>query len=327
MSMRWYLHKLAMMFGAGGRRPKPEEETDAAREMKKFKKLPEQTAKRRQLIAEELEYPLVKRKWKYARWTSITLISLMFIVSYYWDVQLVEGSLSASRFLGFHMADPTPALQVMLAFKEVMLNLLIGTVTVVVLWWFFGGRAFCSWACPYHMLAEWAEALHLFLAKRDWVKDHPFHRGLRVVLWFVFMGLAFLTGYTVFEYINPVGIISRALIYGPTVAVMWVIFLLGIEVFFSRRFWCRYVCPMGLTYGVIGAASPVQIKYDLSKCLHEGECREVCLVPHVLDITKMSYAQNDIEFIGPDCTRCGLCVDVCPQGALSFSIRGLDQVL
>ncbi|MCB1349589.1 MAG: 4Fe-4S binding protein, partial [Maritimibacter sp.] len=27
------------------------------------------------------------------------------------------------------------------------------------------------------------------------------------------------------------------------------------------------------------------------------------------------------------CTRCGLCVDVCPQDALSFTVRGLDKII
>lgn len=325
--MRWYLHKLAMMFGAAPRKATKAEETDAAREMKKFKKQPDQVQHRKALIDHEHQYPVVSNKWKYFRWTSIIVINMMFVVSFAWDVQLVEGSLSASRFLGFHMADPNAALQVTLAFKDLMLNLVIGTVTVVLLWWFFGGRAFCSWACPYHLLAEWAEWVHLKLAAIGWVKDHAFHRGMRVVLWGIFMVLAFATGFTVFEYINPVGIVSRALIYGPTVAILWVLMLLSFEIFFSRRFWCRYVCPMGLTYGVLGTGGPVQIEYDLEKCLHEGECRAVCLVPHVLEITKMGYASDTKEYIGPDCTRCGLCIDVCPQNALTFKVRGLNELI
>ncbi len=76
-----------------------------------------------------------------------------------------------------------------------------------------------------------------------------------------------------------------------------------------------------------GTVSPVQVEYDLSKCLHEGECRKVCLVPHVLEITKMGYASDTFEYIGADCTRCGLCIDACPQSALSFTIRGLDKVI
>lgn len=136
MSVKWYLHKLAMMFGAEARRPTKGEETDAAREMKKFQKTPEQTVERRKIIQHELDFPVVSNKWKFARWTSIILINVMFIVSFAWDVQLVEGAMTASRFLGFHMADPTGALQVMLAFKQIMLNLLIGTVTVMIIWWF-----------------------------------------------------------------------------------------------------------------------------------------------------------------------------------------------
>lgn len=325
--MTRFVKSLAMMFGASPAKPTGDEVTPAAREMMKFKKTPDQVSLRKARIAEEHAHPVVSNKWRYRRWISIIVLNLLFIVSYWYDVQLVEGALTASRFVGFHMADPNAALQVMLAYKEVMVNLVIGTATVVLVWWVVGGRAFCSWICPYHLLAEFAEMLHLKLASLGLAVDKKFHRGLRTVLWFVFLALALVTGYTVFEYISPVGIVSRALIYGPGIAVFWVLFLLGVEVFYSRRFWCRYVCPMGLTYGVVGVASPVQVKYDLSKCLHEGECRKVCMVPHVLEMTKIGYASDTVEYIAADCTRCGMCVDVCPQKALDFSVRGLDKVL
>jgi ferredoxin-type protein NapH len=103
------------------------------------------------------------------------------------------------------------------------------------------------------------------------------------VFWLIFALLALATGYTVFEAISPTGILSRALIYGPGLALLWVIALLLFEVFFSRRAWCRYACPIGLTYGVVGIVSPVRVKYTLEGCFHEGDCRKVCLVPHVLD--------------------------------------------
>lgn len=325
--MSSFVRSLAMMFGAAPRKPEPNEITPAAKEMMSFKKSPEQVKLRKERIAEEHEHPVVSNKWRYRRWASIVILNALFVVSYWFDVQLVEGALTASRFVGFHMADLNGALQVMLAYKQVMINLVIGTVTVLLCWWFVGGRAFCSWICPYHLLAEFAEMLHLKLAALGLAQDKKFHRGLRTVLWFGFLALALGTGYTVFEYVNPVGILSRALIYGPAIALIWVAVLLGIEVFYSRRFWCRYICPIGLTYGVTGAVSPVQVKYDLSKCLHEGECRKVCMVPHVLELTKISYASDTVEYIAADCTRCGMCVDVCPQNALSFSVRGLDKLL
>lgn len=49
---------------------------------------------------------------------------------------------------------------------------------------------------------------------------------------------------------------SRALTYGTVVGLIWVALLLLVEIFWSRRFWCRYVCPIGLTYGMAGAGGP-----------------------------------------------------------------------
>lgn len=325
--MTGFVQSIAMMLGRAPQKPDAKHITPAAKEVMKFKKLPEQVKLRKEQIAEEQENPVISNKWRYRRWASIVILNLLFVISYWFDVQLVEGALTASRFVGFHMADLNGALQVMLAYKQVMINLVIGTVTVLLCWWFVGGRAFCSWICPYHLLAEFAEMIHLRLAALGIAVDVKFHRGLRTILWFAFLVLAAMTGYTVFEFVNPVGILSRALIYGPTIALLWVVALLGIEIFFSRRFWCRYICPIGLSYGMTGAIAPVQVKYDLSKCLHEGECRKVCMVPHVLELTKMGYASDSFEYIGADCTRCGMCVDVCPQNALSFTVRGLEKLL
>ena len=266
-------------------------------------------------------------KLRRKRWAVLIFVNLLFVLSYQLDIQMLEGALTASRFIGFHLADLNSALQVMLAYKEVVVNLLIGTLTVFFAWWLLGGRTCCAWACPYHLLAEWAEMLHLKLASKRLVKDHPFDRRARTWFWLIFAVLAVVTGYTVYETISPTGILSRALIYGPGLALLWVFLLLLFEIFYSRRAWCRYACPIGLTYGIVGVTSPFKVQYHLESCFHEGECRKVCLVPHVLEITKMGYASDTNEFIGPDCTRCGLCIDACPQEALSFTVRGLDRII
>ena len=265
--------------------------------------------------------------WRRRRWIVLILTNLLFVVSFWLDIQLLEGSLTASRFLGFHMIDLNSALQVMLAHKHILVNLVIGTVTIFLFWALLGGRAFCSWVCPYHLLAEWTEKLHLYLVDKKKVSDHAFHRGLRTVLWLLFGGLAFASGYTVFETLSPTGILSRALIYGPGLALLWVLLLLAFEVVYSRRAWCRYFCPIGLTYGAVGLITPVQVRYQLNNCFHEGDCRKVCLVPHVLDCVIKGRATAEKIDIGADCTRCGLCVDVCPSGALDFEIKGLSKWL
>lgn len=325
--MRYFVDSLRLMLGGEPRRPAPETISEDAKAMHAFKQTPEQRKLRVAAIKEELAHKTTSYKWRKWRWSSIIIVNLLFVVSFHFDVQLVEGALTASRFVGFHMADLNAALQVVLAHKVILINLVIGTVTVALLWWFVGGRSFCSWVCPYHLLAEFAEMLHLKLADKRIVSDHQFHRGMRTTLYVVFALLAVVTGYTVFETISPVGILSRALIYGGGIALAWVVVLLLIEIFYSRRFWCRYVCPIGLTYGFVGSVSPIVVRYNLDNCLHEGECRKVCMVPHVLEITKKTRAQDVLLDVGADCTRCAMCIEACPTGALSFRIKGAGDLL
>jgi len=325
--MSYIIESLRVLFGAIPNRPAPDEITPEAQEIHLYKKQnPFNKAEFEKIYEQAAERP-APHKWRNRRWITLILVNFLFLGSFYFDVQLLEGALTASRFVGFHMADLNSALQVMLAYKIVVLNLIIGTVTIFIMWVLLGGRTFCSWVCPYHLVAEWAEELHLWLAKKKIVRDRPFKRGVRTVLYVIFALLAFASGYTVFETISPTGILSRAIIYGPGLALIWVGILLLIEVFYSRRLWCRYVCPIGITYGVVGVISPLRIRHNVKDCHHEGDCRKVCLVPHVLSMTTKGRSPDVEQDLGADCTRCGLCVDICPTGSLRFEMKGLGKHL
>lgn len=324
-AMKKIIESIGMLLGRDPVRPTLEEMTPECREMTAFKRSPEQLRARKAAIKAENANPAVSHYWRNWRWATLILVNIVFVVSYRLDIQMIEGALTAARVFGFHFADLNSSLQLMLAHKHVVINLLIGTLTVLGIYLVFGGRSFCSWVCPYHLLSEWAEKLHLKLADKKLVTDHKLHRWTRGILFIVFSALAFFTGYTVYETINPVGIVSRALTYGSIFGLIWVALLLGVEILWSRRFWCRYVCPIGLIYGIAGIASPVRIRHNAVNCLHEGKCRRVCLVPHVLDMTKIAHSKSVVSTIGADCTRCGMCVDVCPTGALSFEVVGVSR--
>lgn len=318
-----FFDQMAIMFG---REPKkPTVITERAQQVHELKFMANKVEVRAAIMkAHEQPHG---NTWRNRRWAVLLFVNLFFAVSFGFDIQILEGALTASRLVGFHLIDLNAALQVMLAHKHIIVNLVIGTLTVMVIWMLLGGRTFCSWICPYHLVAELAEKLHLWLVKKRLVSDQAMSRGLRTYFWLIFALAALATGYTVFEAISPTGILSRAITYGPGLAVLWVLALLLFEVTISRRAWCRYACPIGLTYGVVGILSPVRIKYTLDACFHEGDCKKVCLVPHVLDTVIKGRAVDTEVSLGPDCTRCGACVDTCPTGSLKFDIKGLSKLL
>jgi ferredoxin-type protein NapH len=266
-----------------------------------------------------------KHKWRNIRWAILLFFNLLFFASFFFDIQILEGTLSGSRLLGFHLIDPLAAFQIILASKIILVNLIIGVVTIFLIYLMFGGRSFCSWICPYHWLAELGEIIHQILIKKNIIKTHTFDRKIRYYFYGFFLVLALITGYTVFETINPVAIISRFMVYGPSLMLLWVVALLIFEILYSRRAWCRYFCPVGVSYQLIGLLSPLRIKWNNKNCSNCKRCLGVCLVPHVLTD---SVNQGKSEYVNSSaCTRCGLCVDICDDEALGYGVRYLDKLI
>ncbi|MBF0288157.1 MAG: NapH/MauN family ferredoxin-type protein [SAR324 cluster bacterium] len=277
----------------------------------------------RDISVQENTFP---HKWRLIRWGFLIFINFLFFASFYFDIQILEGTLSASRLLGFHLADPFASFQIMLASKLVKVNLVIGMITVVIIYIILGGRFFCSWVCSYHLLAEFGEMLHKSLIKKKIIKkNHVFDRNIKYYFYAIFLVLSLVTGYTVFEVINPVSMLSRMFVYGPGLILLWVLLLLAFEVFYSRRAWCRYFCPVGVSYNLIGWISPFKIKWNVNKCSNCKKCQGVCMVPFVLQET-VNKGKSEYVVSG-ECTRCGLCIDACEDGALKYNIRYLDKLI
>ncbi|MDQ5905161.1 MAG: ferredoxin-type protein NapH, partial [Pseudomonadota bacterium] len=177
--MATMIERIKVMFGS-----EPQKPTSFTPEAKEWHAMKRMNKTDFEALKEHArQHNLVTNKWRNRRWIVLLLTNLLFTFSFWLDIQMLEGALTASRFVGFHLIDLNSALQVMLAHKHIINNLIIGTGTVLVLWALLGGRTFCSWVCPYHLLAEWAVKIHLFLAKKRLVTDQTIDRRLRAVFW------------------------------------------------------------------------------------------------------------------------------------------------
>ena len=270
-----------------------------------------------------------KRKFSYRmkRWILVIVIHLFFFLSFFIDLQMLEGTLQGSRFLGFHMIDPFATLEVWLATYHIPINVIIGTATIVLVYMLLGGRTYCAWVCPYGILSEYGEKLHNTLVNKKIIKSRKFDHRIKYIFWVGFLAMAFVSGYIVFETISTVGILSRMMAYGWSMALIWVAIVFAIEVFFSRRAWCTYICPIGTTYGMIGKVSALRVEWN-DNCDSCMVCHDVCFENQVLEITKAKYDKQREEkeitreyITGADCTLCGRCIDVCHADALKFDFR------
>ncbi len=271
--------------------------------------------------------------WRGWRWLSIIVINAMFFISFFVDFQFLEGTLNGSRLLGFHLIDPFTSLEIFASEHHFHTNVIIGSVTLLVFYFFVGGKAYCSWVCPYGLLSEIGEHIHMKLVRKKIIKERKFSPNLRFYFWIVFLLAAFIDGYLVFEVINPIGIISRFITYGWSLAIVWVGIVLLFEIFFSRRGWCKYICPVGTTYNMLGWLSLTRIKWDMDKCDHCGACLVVCPEEHVIEFTKPKHDKErqekgitQVHVYNGDCILCNRCFDVCHEDAYNVDFRLKDLV-
>ncbi len=263
------------------------------------------------------------KHWKVRplRWVTALAVFAAFLLSYGLDIQALEGSMVASRLMGFHLVDLYGGLEVIAAHGEIAVNLALGMAFVFVIYLIAGGRVFCSWICPFGLLSEWGEIIHLALVRRKIIR----HRkkpptSLKYVLTAAFLVASFATGYLVFESINVVGILSRLLLYGLYESALIIVLVLVVEVFFYRRLWCRSLCPSGAVYGLMNKVSIVRIEADRSKCDKCGECVPQCHSPEALS-GLFSRRDGKMFLTSTDCTMCGKCMDACRRDVFKFSHR------
>ena len=261
--------------------------------------------------------------WRYLILRRMVQLSvlLLFFGSLHWGwsalgAPLLNGNLSSSTVLGVvPMADPFAALQILATGHWLQTEVLLGAVLVLAVYAWLGGRSWCAWVCPINMVTD----LSAWLRRRLGVRD-AFHvpRSVRYVVLALTLVLSALTGVAAFEWISPISMFHRELLFGLGLGWMAVLGIFVFDLLVLRHGWCGHLCPLGAFYAQVGRVAQLRVAFDRETCTHCGECAQVCPEPQVLNLTQAA-AVGMVS--SGECTNCGRCVTVCPEDSLGFQWR------
>ncbi|MBN2735579.1 MAG: 4Fe-4S binding protein [Spirochaetales bacterium] len=84
-----------------------------------------------------------------------------------------------------------------------------------------------------------------------------------------------------------------------------ILIVITLASFVINRPFCRYLCPAGAFYALVGKISPSYVERNPQTCINCKLCTKNC--PVDLEVHKMEKVKSG------ECISCGICVDVCPQ--------------
>ncbi len=265
--------------------------------------------------------------WRYIIMRRITQVAVLLLyvgtVHWGWSVAgqpLLVGNLSASEFLGFvPLADPFAVLQIFLTGHGLALQVILGAGIVLSAYALLGGRVWCSWVCPINMVTDLAGWLRKHFGIRDMFR---LTRNIRYIVLALALAISALVGVAAFEWVSPISMFHRELIFGLGLGWMAVLGVFLFDLLILKNGWCGHLCPLGAFYALVGKIAPLRIRFDSPTCTHCGECAKVCPEPQVLNLRRASEAGM---IASGECTNCGRCTTVCPENTLHFDLRALIE--
>ncbi|MBT0963097.1 quinol dehydrogenase ferredoxin subunit NapH [Denitromonas iodatirespirans] len=259
-------------------------------------------------------------KWLLLRRASQLGILALFLLGPWFGLWIVKGNLSSSLTLGvLPLTDPYLLLQSVAAGQWPYKEAVLGAGIVAAFYLLFGGRLFCSWVCPVNLVTDAAAWLRRRLGIKGGKVPSEYTR-----YWLLGLMLAAsaLTGSLAWEWVNPVSMLHRGLIFG--FGLSWGI-VLGVFVYdllLASRGWCGHVCPVGAFYGVLNKTALIRVTADKrAECNDCMDCFAVCPEPQVIRPALKAVAQDHPLILDQDCTSCGRCIDVCSKDVFRLTTR------
>jgi glutamate synthase (NADPH/NADH) small chain len=222
-------------------------------------------------------------------YVKVRIGALTFFLATWW---LLVPLLTHSNFLDFHVIGS-------LAFFVYLIPV-----------FFLGRRADCGWNCTCVGIRDTvgdAFRKNTPIGEKLWKFRHLKWISLALILGYV--GLLALHAFHLdppfaWQYVSTFDFVTVN-IYLATLVVMPIV---------GNRFWCRFLCPWGALYGLVGTMGFYKIEADMEKCTECGACDRVC----EMGVPVSSLIKKSGQVKVADCVGCGRCVSSCPTQALEF---------
>ena len=197
------------------------------------------------------------------------------------------------------------------------LVLALGLIVGVIL----AGGAFCGWICPFGALQDLLDWVRKVLRLPELKVPARLDRILTYGRYLALAGILYATISTVklwFADYDPYRtIFSLGWLFEFNLAEHWPAYVVALVILAGslliRRFWCRYLCPLGGLISILGNFSLLRIRRSADNCKGCAVCNAPC--PVKIDVARAKSA------VSADCIGCLECVEACPRpGSLEVTL-------
>lgn len=262
--------------------------------------------------------------WRAHRWLLLRRLSQLgifglFLLGPLAGIWIVKGNLSSSMTLGvLPLTDPFTLAQVLATRHWPELSALVGVGIAIAFYALVGGRVFCSWVCPVNVVTDAAS----WLRRKLRITTGRSPRELRYWLIPAILAACAISGVTVWEWVNPVSLTQRALIFGGSTAFGALAAVFVFDLLVAPRGWCGHLCPVGATYALVGSKSLLRVSAQhSSRCNDCADCYAVCPEPQIIPIALKGKDGASPVIDSSACTNCGRCIDVCGPDVFTYTHR------
>lgn len=235
------------------------------------------------------------------------------------DLDAVKGTTWSGTIFGLQLSDPLAAVSHLAATLSFYDHIFL-TALIPVAFTLLFGRFFCGWLCPagllYELNSNLSALLHRLGVRTGTRRMNP---AFKYVVLAAALLLSAWTGSVVTASIYPPAIVGRELQYaialgGFGAGAAFFAATLLFDLLVARRGFCRYLCPGGALYVLLGSRRLVRIRRDINKCNDCAMCNAAC---------EFALSPMEDEF-GRECSNCTACISHCATDALSLVISPRD---